>query len=178
MCHPCGVWCFHHPVDGECSSRIRDCRWVWIRRRVQGRQCFWLRGLRGTTNMKSRSIVSNPGRLDPQVSRSLQNRPAVSGLLQLRSNFCRQWHRPAPCCLQVRCYVGRHYKIVYFGHLWLQPPNIYRWPSDGNHLALRKLNCTLWNVGDRGGTVVKVLCYKSEGRWFDASWCHWNFSLT
>jgi len=32
--------------------------------------------------------------------------------------------------------------------------------------------------GDRGGTVVKVLCYKSEGRWFDSSWCHWNFSLT
>jgi len=29
-----------------------------------------------------------------------------------------------------------------------------------------------------GGTVVKVLCYKSEGRWFDPSWCHWNFSLT
>jgi hypothetical protein len=22
--------------------------------------------------------------------------------------------------------------------------------------------------GDRGGTVVKVLCYKSEGRWFDS----------
>ena len=32
--------------------------------------------------------------------------------------------------------------------------------------------------GDRGGTVVNVLCYKSEGRWFDPSWCHWNFSLT
>ena len=31
--------------------------------------------------------------------------------------------------------------------------------------------------GDRGGTVVKVLCYKSEGRWFDPRWCHWNFSL-
>ena len=31
--------------------------------------------------------------------------------------------------------------------------------------------------GDRGGTVVKALCYKSEGRWFDPSWCHWNFSL-
>ena len=28
---------------------------------------------------------------------------------------------------------------------------------------------------DRGSTVVKVLCYKSEGRWFDPSWCHWNF---
>jgi len=31
---------------------------------------------------------------------------------------------------------------------------------------------------DRGNTVFKVLCYKSEGRWFDPSWCHWNFSLT
>ena len=28
--------------------------------------------------------------------------------------------------------------------------------------------------GDRGSTVVKVLCYKSEGLWFDPSWCHWN----
>ena len=33
-------------------------------------------------------------------------------------------------------------------------------------------------TGDRGGTVVKVLCYKSEGRWFESRWCHWNFSLT
>jgi len=28
-----------------------------------------------------------------------------------------------------------------------------------------------------GGTVVKVLCYKSEGRWFDPSWCHWEFFI-
>jgi hypothetical protein len=34
----------------------------------------------------------------------------------------------------------------------------------------------LW--GGRGSTVVKVLCYKSEGRWFDSRWCHWNFSFT
>ena len=26
-------------------------------------------------------------------------------------------------------------------------------------------------MGDRGSTVVKVLCYKSEGRWFDPRWC-------
>ena len=32
--------------------------------------------------------------------------------------------------------------------------------------------------GDRGVTVVKALCYKPEGRWFDSRWCHWNFSLT
>ena len=30
-------------------------------------------------------------------------------------------------------------------------------------------------LGDRGSTVVKVLCYKSEGRWFDPSWCQWIF---
>jgi len=27
------------------------------------------------------------------------------------------------------------------------------------------------SLGDRGSTVVKVLCYKSEGRWFDPRWC-------
>ena len=29
-----------------------------------------------------------------------------------------------------------------------------------------------------GSTVVKVLCYISEGRWFDSRWCQWNVSLT
>ena len=29
--------------------------------------------------------------------------------------------------------------------------------------------------GDRGSTVVKVLRHKSEGRWFDPSWCQWIF---
>ena len=24
-----------------------------------------------------------------------------------------------------------------------------------------------------GNILVKVLCYKSEGRWFDPNWCHW-----
>ena len=33
-------------------------------------------------------------------------------------------------------------------------------------------------TGHRGGTVAKVLRYKSGGRWFDPSWCHWSFSLT
>jgi len=32
--------------------------------------------------------------------------------------------------------------------------------------------------GDRSSTVVKVLCYKFEGGWFDPSWCqcifHWH----
>ena len=32
--------------------------------------------------------------------------------------------------------------------------------------------------GDRSSTVVKVLCYKLEGCWFDSRWFHWNFSLT
>ena len=27
-------------------------------------------------------------------------------------------------------------------------------------------------IGERGITVIKVLCYISEGRWFDPSWYH------
>ena len=43
---------------------------------------------------------------------------------------------------------------------------------------VKKVICTYILSGDRGSTVVKVLRYKSEGRWFDPSQCHWNFSLT
>ena len=42
----------------------------------------------------------------------------------------------------------------------------------------RKLESVNEKVGDRGGTVVKVLHHKSESRWFDTRWYHWNFSLT
>jgi hypothetical protein len=42
-------------------------------------------------------------------------------------------------------------------------------------IHLSKLHVRL---GDRGSTVVKVLCDKPEGRWFDPRWCHWKFSLT
>jgi len=30
-------------------------------------------------------------------------------------------------------------------------------------------------AGDRSSTVVKVLRYKSEGRWFKPRWCQWIF---
>jgi len=33
-----------------------------------------------------------------------------------------------------------------------------------------------WHIfADRVSTVVKVMCYNSEGRWFDPSWCHLEF---
>jgi len=35
--------------------------------------------------------------------------------------------------------------------------------------------CTTLEIGDHGNTVVKVLCYNSEGRWFDPTWCQWIF---
>ena len=31
--------------------------------------------------------------------------------------------------------------------------------------------------GNRGGTVVKVLCYKSEGRWFDFTYGRVQYSV-
>ena len=45
-------------------------------------------------------------------------------------------------------------------------------------VAYKKGEKPIYIYGDRGSTVVKMLCYKSEGRWFDSRWCHWNFSLT
>ena len=45
-------------------------------------------------------------------------------------------------------------------------------------LYLHNFRILYHSIGDRGSTVVKVLCYKFEGRWFDSRWCHWNFSLT
>ena len=42
----------------------------------------------------------------------------------------------------------------------------------------QELSLVLISAEDRGGTVVKVLCYKSEGRCFDPRWYHWNFPLT
>jgi hypothetical protein len=48
--------------------------------------------------------------------------------------------------------------------------------------ALSPLPCVLISATNyllnRTNNVVKVLRYKSEGRWFDSRWCHWNFSLT
>jgi len=31
------------------------------------------------------------------------------------------------------------------------------------------------STADRGSSVVNVLCYKSEDRWLDLSWCQWIF---
>ena len=39
----------------------------------------------------------------------------------------------------------------------------------------QEIRLVLISVRDRGSTVLKVLCYKSEGRWFDPSWCQWIF---
>jgi hypothetical protein len=39
-------------------------------------------------------------------------------------------------------------------------------------LLLLSAAATYTTTGDRGSTVVKVLSYKSEGRWFDPRWYH------
>jgi hypothetical protein len=50
-----------------------------------------------------------------------------------------------------------------------------------NKLEARPLelsNLNLRNFGLYTRFTFKVLCYKSEGRWFDFRWCQWNLSLT
>ena len=57
----------------------------------------------------------------------------------------------------------------------------YTWTDyETNAQIAKELKITLildklLEYGDRGSTVVKVLCYKSVGRWFDPSWCQWIF---
>ena len=41
--------------------------------------------------------------------------------------------------------------------------------KQGDALSPMLFNFALEYAGDRGSTVVKVLCYKSEGRWLDFS---------
>ena len=55
--------------------------------------------------------------------------------------------------------------------------NIYLRRTQGKVGPFSDLRLTLVarGGGDRGSTVVKVLCYKSEGCWFDPSWCQWIF---
>jgi len=43
-----------------------------------------------------------------------------------------------------------------------------------SYASLHKFSGSL-HSGGHGNTVLKVLCYKSEGRWFDPSWCQWIF---
>ena len=43
--------------------------------------------------------------------------------------------------------------------------------------CLWKIELITLRKGDRGNTVVKVMCYNSEGRCFDPSWCQWIFFI-
>jgi hypothetical protein len=61
-------------------------------------------------------------------------------------------------------------RIQMYGISWCTQ----RWECNG----VENYPSYCYQIGDRGGTVVKVPCYKSEGRWFDSRRCHWNFSLT
>jgi len=66
---------------------------------------------------------------------------------------------------------------------FLNPPPVSLKPKHAVYLAacfteiMLQINfcCTPLLFGDRGSTVVKVLCYKSEGCWFDRGWCQWIF---
>ena len=39
------------------------------------------------------------------------------------------------------------------------------------------IQCSILSIGDRSSSVVNVLCYKSEGHWFDSSWCQLNIFI-
>jgi len=67
-------------------------------------------------------------------------------------------------CLERRDYPGmQRYLVSQKAHFILCIP------------VFQYLLLYIYSKGDRSSTVVKVLFYKSEGRWFDSSWCQWIF---
>ena len=60
---------------------------------------------------------------------------------------------------------AKHLAETFYGMPLLQ------WTLETLYLLLSLHSCH----GDHGSTVVKVLWYKSEGHWFDPSWCQWIF---
>ena len=63
---------------------------------------------------------------------------------------------------------------VHTGFWWgeLRERHHLEYPHVDGRIIFNESSC---RMGDHGGTVVMVLCYKSEGRWFDPSWCQWIF---
>ena len=57
-------------------------------------------------------------------------------------------------------------------------PQIKRIPAKFDYTYHCNIEAAYTPIADRGSSVVKVLYYKSEGRWFDSRWCNCNFSLT
>ena len=83
------------------------------------------------------------------------------------------------CVHECACLNRRVFFNIYFRDLNGQELNAVKEAFANFHFPLfqfDKDSCTY--LKGLGTTVVKVLCYKSEGRWFDPSLCHWNFSLT
>ena len=58
-------------------------------------------------------------------------------------------------------------------YLWFIPT-----PSSHACFIICRFRWPPFKGGDLGNTVVKVRRYKSEGFWFDSSWCQCNFLLT
>jgi len=51
-----------------------------------------------------------------------------------------------------------------------EPSQTYPTPENEGTTILRRKHAI--------AQLVEALCYKSEGRGFYSSWCHWKFSLT
>ena len=62
--------------------------------------------------------------------------------------------------------------IMYYKHRQTEGQSCFNTSTAGIQTQPSAVfGCKSCQPGDRCSTVVKVLCYKSEGRWFDPSWC-------
>jgi hypothetical protein len=70
------------------------------------------------------------------------------------------------CLFLLHRYITTHgSKTVKFSYLFIYLFIYANWYSFLNIFSISNIS------GDRGSTVVKMLYYKSDGRWFDPNWC-------
>jgi len=109
-----------------------------------GRQVLYQRHQRYLRS-KCSKVRTRPLELQKNLTLKAYNQTEISGS-QLNPHSCH--------CL----------KTVEFG---LNSLSIKLCESMFARMSIKKVDLAILMLGDRGSTVFKVLCYKSEGRWFD-----------
>ena len=102
--------------------------------------------------------------------------------LYLRGFAAVCWSERKPVALKgvsrVAIFQEQHSKPINQWQIWRQTAKLYNSDTSEQRFYLTgHITClsVLWNSqGYAVAQLVEALHYKSEGRWFDFRWCHWN----
>jgi len=122
----------------------------------------------------------------PNLLRVTGNRTSFGNIVFVIVTWCaRSENHEIPACARFEDFTAILLKIQFFRDVTGCPTGLLDPENECTGIFRNVCNVsTLWHgvlsedtliFGDRGSSVVTVLCYKSEGRWFDPNWCQWIF---